>query len=140
MSHLFKKSWENLGIDFVGTVEEFFLQDLFLTTNHMIIALVPKSSHLPTVGDYSLVAYCNAIYKVITKILALRLGHILKTILDQADATFAEKWSMMEKIHLARKLLRQYNRKRVAPKCLLKIDLRKIYESINWVKAMLERI
>lgn len=39
---------------------------------------------------------------------------------------------MMENIHLAQELLRQYNRKRVAPRCLLNIDLQKAYDSISW--------
>ncbi|XP_022861876.1 uncharacterized protein LOC111382204 [Olea europaea var. sylvestris] len=39
---------------------------------------------------------------------------------------------MIENIHLAQKLLRQYNPKGVSPRCLLKIDLRKAYDSVNW--------
>lgn len=39
---------------------------------------------------------------------------------------------MTESIHTAQELLTQYNYKRVAPRCLLKIDLRKAYDSINW--------
>ncbi|XP_022880980.1 uncharacterized protein LOC111398292 [Olea europaea var. sylvestris] len=38
----------------------------------------------------------------------------------------------MENNHLAQELLRQYNRKRVAPRCLLKIDLSKAYDSVCW--------
>ncbi|XP_022883597.1 uncharacterized protein LOC111400410 [Olea europaea var. sylvestris] len=39
---------------------------------------------------------------------------------------------MLENIHLAQELLRQYNRKRVASRCLFKIDLKKVYDSVNW--------
>lgn len=39
---------------------------------------------------------------------------------------------MTENIHLAQELLRQYNHKSVAPRCLLKIDLRKAYDTVNW--------
>ncbi|XP_022843079.1 uncharacterized protein LOC111366583 [Olea europaea var. sylvestris] len=46
----------------------------------------------------------------------------------------------MENIHLAQELMRQYNRKRVAPRCLLKIDLKKAYGLVSrdFIKGVLE--
>lgn len=38
---------------------------------------------------------------------------------------------MAENIHLAREFLKQYYRKRVVPRYLLKIDLRKAYDLVN---------
>ncbi|XP_022843314.1 uncharacterized protein LOC111366856 [Olea europaea var. sylvestris] len=77
------------------------------------------------------IACCNVFYKVITKILASRLKPMLDSIVDQAQSAFVEGRSMIENIHLAQELLRQYNRKRVAPRCLLKIDLTKAFDSVN---------
>ncbi|XP_022847501.1 uncharacterized protein LOC111370020 [Olea europaea var. sylvestris] len=108
--------------------------------NHVVIALVPKSTHAPSVGNYRQISCCNVIYKVITKILASRLRPILRDIVDQKQAAFIKGRSMMENIHLARELMRQYNRKRVAPRRLLKIDSRKAYDSVSWnfLKSVLE--
>ena len=39
---------------------------------------------------------------------------------------------MIENIHLVQELLRKYNRKRVSPRCLIKVDLRKAYDSVSW--------
>lgn len=64
--------------------------------------------------------------------MAVKLAPILGIIVDQAQAVFVEGRSITENIHLAEELLRQYNRKWISPKCLLKIDLRKAYDSINW--------
>ncbi|XP_022899274.1 uncharacterized protein LOC111412571 [Olea europaea var. sylvestris] len=69
---------------------------------------------------------------VITNVLASRLGHTLDTIIDEAQAAFMKGRSIMENIHLAQELLMQYNRKRVAPRCLLKIDLRMAYHLVDW--------
>ncbi|XP_022846293.1 uncharacterized protein LOC111369039 [Olea europaea var. sylvestris] len=75
------------------------------------------------------IACCGVFYKVITKIFASQLGTILGMIIYQAQTTFVESRTMTENIHLTQKLLRQYNCKRVARICLLKIDLRKVYDS-----------
>ena len=38
----------------------------------------------------------------------------------------------MDNIFLVQELLRKYARKRISPRCLLKIDLHKAYDSISW--------
>ena len=39
---------------------------------------------------------------------------------------------MMDNTFLVQELLRKYARKRISPRCLLKIDLHKAYDSISW--------
>ncbi|XP_022865360.1 uncharacterized protein LOC111385213 [Olea europaea var. sylvestris] len=128
-----KKSWDIVGNDFMEEIEEIFAsRSLLKQINHTIIVLVPKGNHSTSVGDYRPIDCCNVFYKVITKILASRLKPMLDSIVDQAQTVVVEGQSMIENIHLAQELLRQYNRKRMAPRCLLKIDLRKVYDSVNW--------
>lgn len=75
-SHFFKKSWETVGNDFMGAIQEFFASKSILKQiNHTVIVLVPKSSHSPTVGDFRLIACYNIFYKVITKILENIIDH-----------------------------------------------------------------
>lgn len=39
---------------------------------------------------------------------------------------------MVDNIHLTPELLRNYNRKRVFPRWLAKVDIRKAYDSVGW--------
>lgn len=39
---------------------------------------------------------------------------------------------MVNNIHLTQKLLRQYRRKHISLHCMIKVDLRKAYDSISW--------
>lgn len=39
---------------------------------------------------------------------------------------------MVENIHLEQEIMRGYTRKRTSPKCSLKIDIRKAYDTISW--------
>ncbi|XP_022871917.1 uncharacterized protein LOC111391015 [Olea europaea var. sylvestris] len=127
-SYFFKNAWGIISDDFVGAILEFFSSGCILKQiNHTTIALVPKSDHTQHVGDFRPISCCNVTYKVSAKILASRLIPILGDIVDHAQAAFVEGRSIMENIHLANKLLRQYNRKRVAPRYLLKIDISKAY-------------
>ncbi|XP_022867239.1 uncharacterized protein LOC111386969 [Olea europaea var. sylvestris] len=140
-SCLFKSAWGCIEHDFVEAIMEFFSSGSILKQiNHAVIALVQNSSHNPSFGDYRPISCCNVICKVITKTLASRLRPILGDIVDQAQTAFIECRSMTENIHLAQELLRQYNRKRVTSRCLLKIDIRKAYDLVSWdfLKSVLE--
>lgn len=39
---------------------------------------------------------------------------------------------MVKNIHLAQEIMRGYGRKRTTPKCTLKIDMKKKYDTISW--------
>ncbi|XP_022870379.1 uncharacterized protein LOC111389673 [Olea europaea var. sylvestris] len=97
--------------DFVEAIKEFFSsRSILKQINHAIITLVSK------------------------------LRPISSSIVDQAQATFVEGRSMTKNIHLAQEIMRQFNRKRIAHRCLLKIDLGKAYNSMSWdfLKGVLE--
>lgn len=39
---------------------------------------------------------------------------------------------MTENVHLVQELIRKYNRKRESPRCTIKIDLCKAYDTVSW--------
>lgn len=53
--------------------------------------------------------------------------------MDKAQSAFIEGRLISDNIHLAEQFLRQYERKNISPRCLLKIDIRKAYDSVDWV-------
>ena len=129
----FKRTWDIVGTHMCDAIKEFFSSgSLLKQMNHTVIALVPKSAQANSVGDFRPIACCNVIYKVISKLLATRLCPVLGDIIDPAQSAFVKGRSMIENIHLMQELLRKYNRKRVSPRCLVKVDLRKAYDSVSW--------
>lgn len=132
-SGFFKTSWDIVGVDVCNAVREFFTSGCLLRQlNHTIIALIPKSSNASREGDFRPIALCNVVYKIISKLLANRLETVLPGIIDEAQSAFISGRSMIENIHLAQELIKGYNRKRVSPRCLIKVDLRKAYDSVDW--------
>lgn len=48
------------------------------------------------------------------------------------QSAFVKGRSIMDNIHLAQELMRGYSRKRSTPRCAVKIDLKKVYDTIDW--------
>lgn len=122
-----------MGDQVCQAVLEFFsLGELLKHINHSAIVLIPKSSHVVFVGDYRPIACCNVIYKVITKILVARMETLLGSVIDQAQAAFIHGRCLADNVQLVQELMRKYARKRSSPRCLIKVNLRKAYDSISW--------
>lgn len=100
--------------------------------NATIITLVPKKSNPTFMRDYRPISCCNLIYKVITKILANRLLLGLDDIVSCNQGAFVPKRSIGENILLAQELVNDYHKNKGSPRCALKIDLMKAYDSVSW--------
>lgn len=94
--------------------------------------MVPKSDHADTVGDYTPIAYCNTIYKIMSKILSNRLKLVLPEIISPNQSAFVAGRNIMQNILICQDLVRLYNRKHTTSSCLIKIDLRKAYDTVEW--------
>lgn len=82
--------------------------------------------------DFRPILLCTVIYKCIFKLIASRLKKILPFIVDVAQSFFIPGRSISDNILLAQELFRGYDRETSAPKCALKIDLHKAFNSLSW--------
>nr|TKS17481.1 hypothetical protein D5086_0000013050 [Populus alba] len=132
-SFFYKQAWSVVGGDFCSAVQDFFHSgNLLKQVNHSIISLVPKAVNTSSPSDFRPISCCNVIYKVIAKILAGRLAHVLKEIVSPMQNAFLGGRFMSDNINLVQELLRQYGRKRSSPRCLLKVDFKKAFDSVQW--------
>ncbi|XP_073313562.1 uncharacterized protein [Primulina huaijiensis] len=60
------------------------------------------------------------------------LRTVIGKVVDGAQTCFIEGRSIVDNIHLAQEPLRKYSRKRGSPRCMLKIDLQKAYDTVDW--------
>lgn len=60
------------------------------------------------------------------------MAKVMDRLLDPAQAAFVRDRSIAENIHLAQELLRKYARKRISPRCVLKVDLQKAFDTVDW--------
>lgn len=110
--------------------------------NNTVITLIPKSSHASNVGDYRSIACCNTIYKIISKILCNRLKLVLHDLIYDNQSAFIAGRSIVQTILICQDLVRLYNIKATTKSCLIKIDLKKAYDSVEreFVEKMLYTI
>ena len=92
--------------------------------------MIPKSANVFYPSDFRPISCCNVIYKVISKLLSYRLACVLSDIISPVQNAFLGGHKMADNIFLVQELLREYGRKRTSPKCLMKIDFRKAFDSV----------
>ena len=132
-SKFFKATWEVTGGELCAAVKEFFANGKLLRQlNHTTISLIPKSENPSRVEHYRPISCCNVVYKIISKIMAKRLGGCLGYVIDPVQAAFVAGRAMTDNIFLVQELLRRYNVRRDTKRCFLNIDLAKAYDTITW--------
>lgn len=132
-SKSFKYVWDTIKADFVDAILEFFHSGKLLKQwNHTQISLVRKIVTPARIADYKLIACCNVLYKVIFKTLAAQIATVAEHLLNPMQTAFVKGRTITGNVHLAQELLRSYIRKQISPRCMLKVDLSKAFDSVHW--------
>ncbi|XP_038875105.1 uncharacterized protein LOC120067635 [Benincasa hispida] len=110
------KSKKALGPD--GFLVDFYratwsvVGDDFCEVNSTAITLIPKWQGAERMEKFRPISCCNVVYKCILRILAERLRLWLPAFISE--------------------LVESYKKSRGKPRCVLKVDLQKAYDSVNW--------
>ena len=130
----FKRTWDIIKQDLIYAIQEFFNNNiLFHPFNCTSLTLIPKSTNAKKVEDYRPIACCTVVYKIISRILAGRIHNVIAKVIDTAQSGFIPGRHMSDNILLAAELIKGYSRNNNSSRCMIKMDLRKAYDSISWV-------
>ncbi|KAL2235311.1 UNVERIFIED_CONTAM: hypothetical protein Sindi_1263300 [Sesamum indicum] len=103
-SGFFKAAWPVVGKEVTRSILDFFLTGKLLKqVNSTILALIPK-----------------------------RLSVLLEKIISPCQTAFIPGRSIGDNIMLAQELFSGYNQMRLPPRCALKVDIRKAYDTVEW--------
>ncbi|XP_074290961.1 uncharacterized protein LOC141617692 [Silene latifolia] len=129
----FKSAWNIIAKDFCKAVNQFFSSGrMSKQANSTVISLIPKKDIPNAVTDYRPISCCTVFYKTVSKILANRLQSILPSIVGPEQAAFVKGRSIFENIMLSQTLVKGYNRATISPRCMIKVDIRKAFDSLQW--------
>ncbi|KAG7543595.1 Reverse transcriptase zinc-binding domain [Arabidopsis thaliana x Arabidopsis arenosa] len=129
----FKETWSTVGNDFVVAIQSFFKTGFLPKgVNSTILALIPKKTEATAMKDYRPISCCNVLYKVITKILANRLKTILPKFISPNQSAFIKDRLLMENLLLATEIIKDYHKESISPRCAMKIDISKAFDSVQW--------
>lgn len=126
-------AWSIVGIDGVKAILFFFATlNLPRCVNATALTLIPKSINVCEMNDYRLIACCNVVYKIIAKLLAARLNLVIASIISPNPAAFVPGRLLGDNILLAQGLCRNYHIETGKPRCTIKLDVKKAFDSLNW--------
>ena len=100
--------------------------------NCSIIALVPKFPNPGSMHDYRPISCCNTIYKCISKIIAGSIKQCIPEIISPSQPAFVQGRSIVNNVLITQDLMINYHRDNGPPRCALKIDINKAYDTIGW--------
>ncbi|KAK4381891.1 hypothetical protein Sango_2924400 [Sesamum angolense] len=132
-SGFFKAAWPVVGGEVSNAIIDFFKTGhLLKQLNATLLTLIPKVRTPNSVADFRPISCCNDIYNVITKILVSLIREILELLISPSQNAFVPGRLISDNVLLAQELFSEYNQCRLPPRCALKVDLRKAYDTVEW--------
>jgi len=129
----FKSNWDLVGPLVIEAAKDFFVTGRLLREiNSTILVLIPKVPNATSVNDYRPIACCNTIYKCITKVLANRVAAVLQDTISPSQNAFVKGRRIRDNILLAQELFAGFHLQPFAPKCAVKVDFQKAYDTVDW--------
>eukprot|EP00253_Pinus_taeda_P025512 PITA_25512 len=130
---LFLHFFEQIGAEITEVVEESKQKGvIYRPFNSTFIALIPKKDDLESFEDFRPISLCNCIYKIISKVIALRIGPILSRNISMEQFGFLNGRQIHEAIGVTQEVTHSIKVKKKKG-AVLKIDLSKAYDRINWL-------
>ena len=132
-TEFYTSSWSIVGAQVTEAIKDFFHHGKMLReVSNTVISLIPKVKNPMSQSDYRPISCCNVIYKCITKILANRIKKVLPDLVGKEQTAFVPGRRGADSILLAHELVHSYQSRRLPPRCLLKVDLMKAFDSVDW--------
>ncbi|XP_039049072.1 uncharacterized protein LOC120190009 [Hibiscus syriacus] len=127
-----ERAWAVVGEDFLAKIRYYFDHSFMLPSfNATTVVIVPKILNPSLVKDFRPISCCSIVYKNVTGILVDRLSSVFPGMISMNQTTFVKGRSIVDNTLLAQELVRGYSRNKISPKCALKIDLQKGFDSLN---------
>ena len=128
----FKKCWGIIKHDLMRVIQRF---DSLHTTNlHWLnsanIVLLPKKDGAESIVDYRPISPIHGIAKIIAKVLSIRLGPHMSTLVSNAQSAFIKTRSIHDNFMYVRNLAQRLHKSNT-PSLLFKLDIRKAFDSVK---------
>ena len=114
-------------------IQEFFaIGRMYKQWNSTRMILIPKAQSPASPNEFRPISYCNVVYKRISKLLCTRLKEVLPSLVANNQGAFVRGRELLYNVLLCQEIARGYTRKHISPRCMMKVDLKKSYDSVHW--------
>ncbi|XP_056697428.1 uncharacterized protein [Spinacia oleracea] len=132
-TYFYKDTWNIVGDEVTAAVLDILQHGKLLKElNHTVITLIPKTKCPKNVSEFRPISCCNTLYKCVTKVLCGRLRQVLPDLILENQGGFVHGRYIVHNIMVVQDLLKHYGRKGAKPGCMMKIDLQKAYDTVDW--------
>jgi len=106
--------------------------------NSTFITLIPKEKHSQTPHKFRPISLCNVIYKILSKVIAIRLKPLLPLLISPEQSGYVEGMQITDGIILTHEIIHSLKQSKKAG-MLLKIELSKAFDTLsyNYIQKML---
>ncbi|GAA0170746.1 hypothetical protein LIER_41014 [Lithospermum erythrorhizon] len=139
----YKDAWNVVGDSVVDAVQSFFqIGDMPKAMNSTSLILIPKVQQSKTMRNFKSIACYNVLYKGISTVIACRLKTILHKVVGIQQFTYVPGRHISDDILLIQEVINGYHKSNGRPRCFIKVDIMKAYDSVDWffLWLMLEKL
>lgn len=129
----YQKYWDIVGKEVYNVVTQFF-KDSWLpqNINSNNVVLIPKTTSADAINQFRPIALANYKFKIITKVLADRLGRIAPKIVSQNQRGFIKDRSISDCTCVASVAVNLLDKRCFGGNVALKIDIEKAFDTMDW--------
>jgi hypothetical protein len=130
----FQRTWATIKESVVKEVQGIFNCGVIPEyLNQTLITLIPKCVGADCLSKFRPIGLCNTIYKVVTKIIVLRLRPLLDALISPLQTAFVPGRKGIDNMIIVQELVHSLSLKKgLAGFVAIKIDLEKAYDRIEW--------
>lgn len=131
----FQTNWSIVESAIIKEIQEFFSSgSLPSSINETHIRLIPKNLNPRKVMDYRPIALCNVYYKIISKLLSIRLKPILEEVISENQSAFIPGRAISDNVLITHEVLHFLKNSEAEKNCSMavKTDISKAYDRLEW--------
>ena len=130
----YQESWDVVGESVTRFGLKFFETGVLAEgMNDAMLVLIPKVLKPEKIMQFRPISLCNVLFKIITKMMVLRLKHLMPKLIGPAQASFIPGRLSQDNIVIVQEAVHSMRRKKGRRGwMLLKLDLEKAYDRIRW--------
>lgn len=123
-----------MGDSITRFVQEVFKTgDMLAAMNQVTIWLLPKQKHLETISQFRPICLSNVVVKIVSKIIANRLKNIIRLLTGAWQSNFVPGRQVVDNVVITQEFIHSLRRRKGAKgSMVVKIDLKKAYDRIDW--------
>jgi hypothetical protein len=129
----YKSCWSIIKVDLLAAlsiIHQGNVQRLGQLNSSYII-LIPKKMDASSAGDFRPISLIHSVAKLVTKLLAKRLGPRLHELVESNQSAFMRGRSIHDNFMLVQQSIKSLHKRKV-DSLFLKLDISKAFDSVSW--------